>query len=469
MNGGEPPGAAALPFRRLALVLPGGGALGAYEVGVLRVLGAAGIVPWRVVGVSIGAINAVGWLAAGRGTAAMEQVWRTAGNETLGVQWVSLALRVTGALTALLALLELVLTLTGSREFSGAQWFWGSGSASGDLFTVQLDLTLWIVSGLAGLLLVLFARRLAQALERRSGEPEPERARQRLKVAALGAAGVHALVWVMGWPWPYRFSAWIVLLLGFAWLVSTPGVLPRSLKGLAVGLMPETGGRGLWGGRARRRIVERWVAAGEPGRLVGPGTGLVVTALEIGSGRIVHFVSWTDPDPAFLARMAEEQAEVVVLADTAQLVDAVVASSAIPGVFQPEIVAGRTCVDAGGFSNQPLHVAIAAGADALLVVLLSPSESPVPAAPPGDLVSLGGRLLELMNRRDLQTELRNLPPGWSREGSPARMCVVEPREPLPATWLAFDPARAGELIALGERDARDALVRAGWITARGAV
>ncbi len=452
-----------LPFRRPALVLPGGGALGAYEIGVLRVLGAERLVPWLVVGVSIGAINAVGWLAAGRDTAAMERVWRSAGGEALGVQWVSLALRVTGALTALLAFLELVLTLTGSREFSGAQWLWRSGSASTDLITVQLDLVLWIVSGLAGLLLVLFARRLAQALERRAGEPEPERARQRLKLAALAAAAVHALVWIMGWPWPYRFSAWIVLLLGFAWLVSTPGVLGRSLKGLAVGLMPDTGGRGLWGGRARRRIVARWMEAGEPDRLVGQGTGLVVTALEIGSGRLVHFTSWPDPDPAFVARMAEEQAEVVALRDTEQLLDAVVASSAIPGVFQPETVAGRTCVDAGGFSNQPMHVAIAAGADALLVVLLSPSHMSARTEPPGDLLSLGGRLLELMNRRDLQTELRNLPHDWSREGSPARMCVVEPREPLPATWLAFDPARAGELIALGERDAREALARAGWL------
>jgi predicted acylesterase/phospholipase RssA len=234
------------------------------------------------------------------------------------------------------------------------------------------------------------------------------------------------------------------------------------MKALAVLFMPETGGRGLWSGRARRSIVARWIGDGEPSRLVGPGTGLVVTALQLASGRIVHFLSWPDPDPAFVARMAEEQAEVVPLRDTAQLEDAVVASSAIPGVFQPETVAGRLCVDAGGFSNQPMHVAIAAGADAVLVVLLSPSDAPT-GAPPGDMISLGGRLLELMNWRDLQTELRNLPAGWSREGSPARMCVVEPREPLPATWLGFDPARAAELIAFGERDAREALRRAGWL------
>jgi hypothetical protein len=41
--------------------------------------------------------------------------------------------------------------------------------------------------------------------------------------------------------------------------------------------------------------------------------------------------------------------------------------------------------------------------------------------------------------------------------------VVEPREPLPATLFSFEPARAAELIALGERDAWTALARAGWL------
>ena len=46
-----------LPFSRPAVVLSGGGALGAYEVGVLRVLEAVGLRPAIVAGVSIGALN----------------------------------------------------------------------------------------------------------------------------------------------------------------------------------------------------------------------------------------------------------------------------------------------------------------------------------------------------------------------------------------------------------------------------
>jgi len=452
-----------LPFRRIALVLTGGGALGAYEVGVLRVLETVKLVPSVVLGVSIGAINAIAWVAAGHNSAALERVWRTARGETLGVQWVSLTLRVTGALTALIAAIELLLTTLGSREFSGAYWVWKHGSSSADLLSTQLDLALWVVLGLLGLLLVVHARRVAHDLEGRATGPDPTRLRRQLKAALITAASLHALVWLMGWPWPHRFSASVVLLLTLAWVGSTPGGAGHWLRGLALGLMPETGGRGLWSGRARRRILEQLVAAGDSRRLLGTGTRIAVTALSIGTGRLVHFVSWPDPDPAFVARLEAEQGEVVPVKDVAELIQAAVASSAIPGVFQPEPVAGRDCVDALGFSNQPLHVAIAEGADAVVVVLLSPSDGPSAGPAPEGLVALGGRLIELINWRDLQTELRNLPEGWSRDGVPARICVVEPPAALPASLLIFDPEVAGTLIAAGERDARAALERAGWL------
>lgn len=452
-----------LPFQRVALVLSGGGALGAYEVGVIRVLEALRLTPSLVVGVSIGAINAVAWLVAGHDIGPMERVWRSARAETVGVQWVSLALRVTGAITAALSLRELVLGLTGSRELSGAYWLWRKASADTDLLSTQLDLSLWVVLALAGVLMVLYARRVARDWDRRPGSVDPVQLRGRLTKVTLVAAGVHALVWLMGWPWPHRFSASVVLLLTLAWLVSTPGRAGRWLRRLALGLMPETGGRGLWSGSARRKLLERLVADGDPRLVAGAGTGLVVSALAVDSGRIGHFVSWPDPERGFVEHIEHELGEVLPVKDADEMISAAVASSAIPGLFQPERIAGRDFVDAGGFSNQPLHVAIAHGADAVLVVLLSPSQGPASAEPPADVVALGGRLLELVNWRDLQTELRHLPAGWSRDGRPARICVVEPEATLPATLLAFEPESAAKLIALGERDAWAALASAGWL------
>ena len=144
---------------------------------------------------------------------------------------------------------------------------------------------------------------------------------------------------------------------------------------------------------------------------------------------------------------------------------AAVASSAIPGIFEPVRIGERDFVDPGGFSNQPLHTAIAAGADAALVVLLSPSGEPRSAGKVWSLIDLGGRLLEIANWRDLQVELRSMPPEWTAEGHPARVCVVEPRGSLPGGVMDFGPTHADALIRRGEEDAWDALQRAGWVAA----
>src|SRR3954447_7800773 len=65
--------------RPLAFVLPGGGALGAYQVGVLRALAEHEIVADLLVGVSAGSLNAayVAWSPGLVGLAALERVWRS--------------------------------------------------------------------------------------------------------------------------------------------------------------------------------------------------------------------------------------------------------------------------------------------------------------------------------------------------------------------------------------------------------
>ena len=52
------PAALAGQYEQIALVLQGGGALGAYQAGVYEALHKAGIRPTRVCGISIGAVNA---------------------------------------------------------------------------------------------------------------------------------------------------------------------------------------------------------------------------------------------------------------------------------------------------------------------------------------------------------------------------------------------------------------------------
>jgi NTE family protein len=65
--------------RPLAFVLPGGGALGAYQIGVLRALAEHDVTPDLLVGVSAGALNAAlaAWNPGVAGTDHLERVWRS--------------------------------------------------------------------------------------------------------------------------------------------------------------------------------------------------------------------------------------------------------------------------------------------------------------------------------------------------------------------------------------------------------
>jgi NTE family protein len=66
----------ALP-RPLAYILPGGGALAAYQVGVLDALTSEGLRPDRLIGVSAGALNAAlfAWSSGNDGVRRIERIW----------------------------------------------------------------------------------------------------------------------------------------------------------------------------------------------------------------------------------------------------------------------------------------------------------------------------------------------------------------------------------------------------------
>src|SRR5262245_12810269 len=189
-----------LPFHRLAIVVAGGGALGAYETGVLRALGKAEVRPAIVAGASAGALNAVCWVAAGFRTDALEAIWRQIEPATIGMRWNALAWRALGMFLVAFGIFELVLGLVGTTELSLANWLqpvggtWGRGSAI-------LDAMAWAAVAFAGLTIM-----------RRSNESEPINARtvtwlQRLSsdkmvYVLVGWSFVHLVAWALGLPWP---------------------------------------------------------------------------------------------------------------------------------------------------------------------------------------------------------------------------------------------------------------------------
>src|SRR5271167_4236374 len=79
------------PFERIALILQGGGALGAYQAGVYQALAEANLHPDWVAGISIGAINAA--LIAGNSPEArvekLREFWETVSEPPFGMPYIA--------------------------------------------------------------------------------------------------------------------------------------------------------------------------------------------------------------------------------------------------------------------------------------------------------------------------------------------------------------------------------------------
>src|SRR5262245_27719812 len=460
-----------LPFRRIALVLSGGGALGAYEVGVLRVLETAAVRPAILAGVSVGAINAVLWLANGFRTVPLERVWAGLRASTIGMRWITLLVRALGAAVMTVAGIQTVLTLMGSPALSPHAIFVRALPDRADAAGAVLDILAWVLVGVLGALIVRGSRSSEDWFARFSPPRDPMRLHRIFGLLLAAGLTIHVITWAAGIAWPHRFSATVLLVGSVLWFANRPGRAGDRLRRMMLRIAPETQGRGLWGSDARRRLIQRIVRGGDPAALTRPETHLIISACAIGSGNMCYFVNWPDPNPEFRERIAHAIGQVVPLSTPDEIIEAAVASSAVPAVFEPVRLAGQELVDGGVFSNQPLHAALADGADAIVVVLVSPSSGPAHGEREPHLLELGGRMLEIANWRNLQTELRALPPGWSRaphhaagpEPAPARVCVVEPEAPLPGGPYGYSAANSAELLRRGTRDAWRALAAAGWL------
>lgn len=125
------------------------------------------------------------------------------------------------------------------------------------------------------------------------------------------------------------------------------------------------------------------------------------------------------------------------------LVDAVMASAAIPGVFPAVEWAGRQLIDGGVSNNAPLTHAIELGANKIFVL---PTGAPceLDEAPHGALAMLLYASGLLIGRR-LQAELAAASPSID-------MTVLPP--PCPISVQPTDFSRAAELIQQARREAR---------------
>jgi len=452
-----------LPFRNIAVVVSGGGAFGAYEVGVLKALESIGLRPQIVAGASAGALNAVAWIASGFSVSLLELVWRSLEPASIGMRWTTLAWRSAGVVIAGFGLFEALVTWIGVGDLGVTALFWPSAVRRMGAPSGVLDLISWLFVAAFGMLLVRASRNAEVWLWRIQNATWSRKLRRYTAVILSAWALLHVLTWVLDIPWPHRFSATLLAAVLVVWAANWQSPTGARLRAALADLLPELKGRGLWGATARRRILDLLVKAGDSKRLVDGETKLILSALALDTGRVAHFVNWQADDETFRARVEAALGEVIVVRGPEFILQAAVASSAIPMIFEPARVLGREFVDAVALSTHPLQASILAGADAALVIVVSPSGAPPQAQKPHNLVAMWARYLDVANWHDLQREMLALPDSWRGEASPHPLCVVEPAEALPGGVLAYSPKNAVELIERGEQDAWLALERAGWL------
>jgi len=188
---------------------------------------------------------------------------------------------------------------------------------------------------------------------------------------------------------------------------------------------------GLWRSGVRdlrplRRFLHRHL---EPWRIRDSGRQLVIGAVSF-SGR--RWLEWTE-------------------ADHAVIIDAVVASCAIPYAFEPqpskqlaedgEILPGPLCVDGGVRTVVPVESLTSRGATQVDAIVCFPA-SPHPADPPGSALSAGLESVDTMNLQIIEDDLKHVPEGVDLE-------VFRPDRDL-GDGLDFSPDQTAWRWKLGE-------------------
>lgn len=240
------------------------------------------------------------------------------------------------------------------------------------------------------------------------------------------------------------------------------GVEPDLVVGSSVGAVNGTHLAGAPDRAGVERLAEVWCAIRRENIFpTAPGRGLLALV-----GRRPSLVS---PDPfrrllAFHLPIARlEKAAVpchVVATDLlsgmevdlgrGDAVEAVLASAAIPGVFPPVAIEGRTLVDGGVASNTPIATAVALGARQILV--LPAGFSCHLARPPSSAVGVVVQAMNLLIARQLAVDIE-------RFRDRVELRVVPPLCPM--TRSAYDFSGTRELIAAATTSTAQWLARGG--------
>lgn len=145
------------------------------------------------------------------------------------------------------------------------------------------------------------------------------------------------------------------------------------------------------------------------------------------------------------------------------IVEAVIGSSAFPGMLTPGWLDGQWWVDGGVRNVTPLKAAIDAGADAVDVVMASAS-LPVHNPDPRSTFDVLTRSLSAMLDEILATDIKMallyndlIGMGAAPDKRAIEIRMVQPTGPLPGEGLEFEPPDIAAMINVGYEHAREQL------------
>lgn len=460
--------------RRVAVVLSGGGARGAYQAGVLLAF-QDGRVPTHILAAtSIGSINAASY-AAGSTTLVgdaqpLVRAWLDLSASALGLEWTRYVLLLAGFIAATVGFGNLL-----------RSWLTARGVAFVHLHDPNLT---WLFMGLAGISIMLLYDRLPylgyaarQLLLRRSWKP----AKKKLAHSILAHAAVWSLIFVVLRPAHFHTSiAEILARRPAAAAVAATAAIAllyrRFLRGLANDLshkflrLPFR--TGLFSNFERTRFLLGRIAAD---RLRASPMRVVIAATDVEDGTARFFSNASRQ--VLAADRGADSAFVGEIEPGEDLMRAVIASSALPIVYEAVMLGSRLYTDGSIAASAPIRPAICLGADAMFVVMTHPS-----AQESGEIrtfLDLGLRALDIVMAQNLRRDMKLLNDMnllcekhaaasgvrpeqirvviGARSYRYLRVFTVCPDRPLNASLVDFEGATAGQLILQGYRDGAKAV------------
>ena len=455
---------------RIAVVLSGGGARGAFEAGVLLAFQDAKMPTHILAATSVGSINAASFAAHSQTNVGNAESLVKSSSDlsppAVGIDWFRYIL-ILGGLTAMTAGFGNLL-----REWMN----------EGDVFIHLTSPKLtWFALGVTGLAFILFhdhASYLAWAILnwKRNRDWRPDRTKLIKSLLGnlfgwtcfgfvLGVSHIHLAareIFYIDSFTGYMIAAAMVLMLalGFFFRALISRYSQRFLRlPLRTGLFPNF--------ERTRYLRERIPTA----RLQHSPIRLVMTAADVVSGSEQCFTN--TPVHELLRDSGVEPSFVMQeLRTVDDMMMAVIASSAFPIVYETVPLDGGVWTDGGIVSNQPIRPAIRLGADMLFLVLVEPRSQK--GREIATFLDLGVRAIDILMSQNLKTDLRilsnvnalcghfaaelGLRPEQveldvgTRKYRYLKAITVEPSAPMAATVLDFDGDITFPAITLGYRD-----------------